>query len=316
MERPVTIITYEQIDLWITSLQDLLLADSFACAIGILRGGAPLALMVSHTIGVPVAFIRYERASRKAVWDSSLSPPAPGSKVLLCEDIAGRGYTMADCIALLESLGLKVKTLTAAYDELSRIRPDYGINAVGYFASFPWERHAHTDAYRADWLHTEAGRHGTLKEDHEYMTFALDLDGILMPDIPADQYDSNLEVALNQRDNLAPFAVAPGVEVKMARAIITARPEIDRTRTEHWLSKHGFDGIQLVMRDTTRYPEGEEGAVAHKIEAAIRLGCTHFIESDLTQAVMIAERAPLLRVVWWDAMKNAGKLIGAQKWSK
>lgn len=290
------------------------MAEGFVCAIGILRGGAPLALMVSHAIGVPVAFIRYERATREAVWDSSLPPPTPGSKVLLCEDISGRGYTMADCIELLQSLGLKVKTLTAAYDELSRIRPDYGINAVGYFASFPWERHAHTDAYRADWLRTMAGRNGTLKEDHEYMTFALDLDGILMPDIPADQYNSNLEAALNQRDDLSPFPGTPGIELKKARAIITARPEIDRARTESWLSKHGYDGIQLVMRDATRYPEGEEGAVAHKIDATIRLGCTHFIESDLGQAVLIAERAPLLRIIWWDAVKRTGKIIGAQTW--
>lgn len=314
MDRPVTIITYEQIDLWIASLQDTLLTEGFASAIGILRGGAPLALMVSHAIGVPVAFIRYERATRKAVWDSSLPPPAPGSKVLLCEDISGRGYTMADCIALLQNLGLNVKTLTAAYDELSRIKPDYGINAVGYFASFPWERHAHTDAYRVDWLRTEAGRRGTLKEDHEYTTFAVDLDGILVPDVPAEQYITDLEVALNQRDQLAPFPVIPGIELKKARAIITARPEIDRVRTERWLSKHGFDGIPLVMRDATHYPEGGEGAVAHKIDAAIRLGCTHFIESDLTQAVLIAERAPLMRVVWWDAIKNAGKLISAQTW--
>jgi hypothetical protein len=29
-----------------------------------------------------------------------------------------------------------LRTLTAAYDESSRIRPDCGIDAVGYFASF------------------------------------------------------------------------------------------------------------------------------------------------------------------------------------
>ncbi len=55
-------------------------------------------------------------------------------------------------------------------------------------------------------------------------------------------------------------------------------------------------------------------AVAHKIEAAIYLGRTHFIESDLSQAVLIAEHAPLLRIIWWDAVKKAGKIIGARNW--
>lgn len=314
MERPVVIMTYEQIDLWIASLQQTLLDEKFCCTIGILRGGAPLALMVSHTIGVPVAFIRYERASRKAVWDSSLPIPESGSKVLLCEDIAGLGHTLADCIALLVSYGLKVKTLTAAYDEMSRIHPDYGINAIGYFASFPWERHAYTDAYRADWQHTEAGRRGDLKEDHEYNIFAIDLDGILVPDVPIERYDTSLNLALDERDNLAPFAVPPGFDVMKARAIITGRPECDRARTEDWLAKHGFDHIPLVMRDPARYPDGVDGAVGHKTESALRLRCTHFIESDVKQAVLIAERAPLLRVVWWDATQNSGRLIGAQNW--
>jgi len=316
MDKPLAIITYERLDLWIASLQTALFAEGFSCAVGILRGGAPLALMVSHTIGVPVMFMRYERETRKPVWDSSVPIPPEGSKVLLCEDISGRGHTMADCIEFLEKRGLKVMTLTGAYDDLSRIQPDFGINAIGYFPSFPWERHAFTDAYRADWEQTHAGRTGTLKKDHEYATIAIDLDGIFLPDVPRKRYDADLEAALDERDNLAPYVIPPDVDVKQARAIITGRPETDRARTECWLAQHGFDGIPLVMRDPTRYREGMEGAVEHKTDAALRLGCTLFIESDLMQAVMIAERAPILRVVWWDAVKNIGKLISAQDWRK
>ena len=47
-----------------------------------------------------------------------------------------------------EQHGLVVRTLTAAHDELSRMKPDYSLDARGYFALFPWERQAHTDRYR------------------------------------------------------------------------------------------------------------------------------------------------------------------------
>lgn len=315
MDKPLVIMSYEQLDLWIASLQSELLAEGFSCAVGLLRGGAPLALMVSHAIGVPVAFMRYERATRKAVWDSTLPMPQPGSKVLLCEDIAGRGYTLLDCIEHLQSHGLKVKTLCAAYDDLSRMRPDWGNNAVGFFASFPWERHAYTDAYRADWQRTDAGRSGRLKEDHEYTVFTIDLDGILLPDVPPERYDADLTSALHERDNLAPHFVPPTIDVHNARAIITGRPEDDRERTQRWLDRHGFDGIPLIMRDPSRHPAGEMGAVAHKSEAALQLGCTVFIESDPAQALLIAECAPLLRVVWWNADKQEGRLVMARRWA-
>jgi hypoxanthine phosphoribosyltransferase len=135
-DKPIAVLTYEELERWIHSLQDSLSTEGFTCVIGILRGGAPLALMVSHTIGVPVVFLRYERSNRTVKWDSCLPMPPAGSKVLLCEDIAGSGHTLADCTAFLRGRGLILKTLTAAYDELSRIRPDYGMDAVGYFASF------------------------------------------------------------------------------------------------------------------------------------------------------------------------------------
>ena len=49
--------------------------------------------------------------------------------------------------------------------------------------------------------------------------------------------------------------------------------------------------------------------------AAIRCGVTHFIESDPVQAILIAQSAPLLRVIWWNAHARTGTLIGASAWS-
>lgn len=209
MEKPVFSISYELLDQWVTSLQPLLTQERFACAVGILRGGAPLALMVSHAIGVPTAFLRYERASGTVTWDSSIPVPPPGSKVLICEDIAGAGRTLADCVAFLKSYDLDVKTMTAGFDDLSSIRPDYSIDGRGYLIQFPWERHAHTDKYREAWQCTKAGRKGSIAEDHEYAAYAIDLDGILLPDVPLASYEADLASALRERDQLEPYRELP-----------------------------------------------------------------------------------------------------------
>lgn len=314
MQKPVLALTYDQIDHWIASLQPDLAGEGFACAVGILRGGGPLALMASHAIGAPAAFLRYERASRTVTWDSSIPIPPEGSKVLICEDIAGAGNTLDDCIAFLRGRGLVVKTLVAAFDDLSRIRPDYGVDARGYFVLFPWERHAYTDAYREAWRTTRAGTRGAIGEDHEFAVYAIDLDGILLPDVPPARYEADLAAALAERDALIPFERLPGIDLARAKAIVTGRPEMDRARTAAWLVRHGFDSPRLVMRDPTRHGDAPHEVAAHKAQAALALACTHFVESDPVQALHIARFAPLLRVVWWDAASGAGHLVSSHGW--
>lgn len=314
MEKPVLPLTYDQIDHWIASLAPELAREHFACAVGILRGGVLPAALVSHAVGVPAAFVRYERATRTVTWDSSIPIPARGSTVLLCEDIAGAGHTLADCVAFLREHGLVVKTMTVAFDDLSRMRPDYGLDGRGYFPLFPWERHAHTERYRARWRETKAGTLAAIGEDHEFAVYAIDLDGILLPDVPPHCYEADLEAALSERDELAPYAQVPFIDWHRTKAIVTGRPEMDRARTERWLGRHGYDRLQLVMRDPATHTDTPEQVAAHKAQAAVHLACTHFIESDPVQAIFIARHAPLVRVVWWDAARQAGTLIASHQW--
>lgn len=312
LNKPVLSVSYEHLDRWIASLQPALLEDGFTCIIGILRGGGPLALMVSHATGVAPAFLRYQRADRSVTWDSSIPVPPPGSKVLLCEDIAGAGHTLTDCLSFLRRQGLLVKTLTAGFDDLSVTRPDYGINGCGYFLQFPWERQACTDTYRDHWKDTAGGRAGHMAQDHEYDAYAIDLDGILLPDIPLEHYAGDRQAALERRDRLAPFNYLP--RWGAVKAIITGRPEMDRSRTQAWLSRQGYGHTPLIMRDTRLYSESPECVAAHKARAAVQLGCTHFVESDPLQAILISQQVPLLRIVWWDAEARQGRLIGAAAW--
>ncbi|MGH8780435.1 phosphoribosyltransferase family protein [Paraburkholderia sp.] len=317
MNKPVLPLTYEQLDHWIESLQPALATENFAAVVGILRGGAPLALMASYAMDVPVAFLRYDRRARHAMWDSSLPIPPHGSKVLLCEDIAGRGFTLVDCIAFLEQHGLTVKTLTGAFDGVSRMRPDYGREARGYFALFPWERQVYAQRYRADWRRTESGTGDASADEPEsaaQTAYALDLDGILLPDIPPAHYEADLAAALNERDALQPYAALPGVDLERVRAIVTGRPVHDRERTAAWLERHGFGHLELLMRAPDVHDDTPAGAAAHKAAAALRYGVTHFVESDPVQALLIARQAPLLRVIWWDAATRVGTMVGASPW--
>lgn len=273
-----------------------------------------MALMISHATGVEPAFLRYRRADRSVAWDSSVSIPPPGSKVLLCEDIAGAGHTLKDCLSFLECRDLKVKILTAGFDDLSSIRPDYGIDGRGYFLQFPWERQAYTRAYREHWNNTGGGRTGQMAQDHEYDVYAIDLDGILLPDIPYQRYAADLQAALCERDHLEPYERLP--PLGQIKAIITGRPEMDRVRTKAWLSRHGHGETPLIMRDTRLYNDSPEQVSTHKAKAVLQLGCTHFVESDPVQAILIAQHAPLLRVIWWDAGSEQGRLIGAAGWEQ
>ncbi|MEQ5843289.1 phosphoribosyltransferase [Paraburkholderia acidicola] len=318
MNRPVLPLTYEQLDHWIESLQPELAAEKFTAAIGILRGGAPLALMASHVAGIPVAFLRCDRRSRHVTWDSTLPVPPHGSKVLLCEDIAGRGFTLIDCIAFLEQHGLVVKTLTGTFDEESRIRPDYGLDAVGYFSLFPWERLVSSERHRDDWLGTDdepdIDPSDPASDNQQHATYAIDLDGILLPDVPPAHYEADLAAALNERDALSPYEALPGIDRTRIHAIVTGRPVFDRERTVAWLDRHGFGHLELVMRAPDAHDGTPAGTAAHKAAAALRCGVTHFIESDPAQALLIARQAPLLRVVWWDATTRTGTLASASQW--
>ncbi|ROM72234.1 phosphoribosyltransferase [Pseudomonas brassicacearum] len=311
MSKRVLSVTYEQIDQWIASIQIQLIQEEFVCIIGILRGGGPIALMASHATGAPVAFLRYDRAAREVSWDSSIPIPDTNSKVLLCEDISGVGNTLSDCREFLRQRGLKVRILTAGFDDKSIIRPDYGIDGRGYFLLFPWERQSFTDEYRRHWIKTRGGTTSAMGNDHDYDTYAIDLDGILLPDISPARYEANLERALLERDDLEPFSLLPAH--KRVEAIITGRPEMDRDRTLLWLRQYGYGEVELRMRDTARYDDSPGQVALHKARAALDLACTHFIESDPVQAVLISTAAPLLRVIWWDAITRQAKLISSSE---
>jgi len=261
----------------------------FDAVVAIARGGLPAALIASTALDLPLHALSYERRTRGVSWFTAQVPPA-GARVLLVEDIAGRGTTLSDSIEFLAAAGYAFKVFTLAYDAESRVRPDFGVEIPpGLRAWFPWERESVTPAY-------DATRNLPGQPADAYASWAIDLDGILLPDLSPGLYETDLAATLARRDLLLPCEVLPARDLSRL-TIITGRPEQDRARTQDWLHRHGFHG-KLVMRDETRHSAGQ--TAEHKAQA-ILAGChTHFIESDMAQALEIARRVQVARVYWWN----------------
>ena len=280
---------YGRIEALVSSFISQWRSVGFEAVVAIARGGLVPAVMASTELGLPLYGLAYARGKREVSWFTA-QKPAAGCRVLLVEDVAGRGTTLTDCRAFLHALGYEVAVFALAHDAQSRIVPDYGIAVPdGFKAWFPWERHSITPAFAA--TNNQPDR-----PEHEYVSWAIDLDGVLLADLPEDQYAAALHDTLAQRDVLPPNESLPGLDLSGV-TIITGRPEQDRRRTELWLARHGFHG-PLVMRDDARYSASQ--TPQHKADAILRRCHTHFIESDPVQSLEIARLVKVARIVWWN----------------
>jgi hypoxanthine phosphoribosyltransferase len=285
---------YDRVESVVMGYVPLWRTGGFDGVVAIARGGLIPATIAATALDLPLFALTYARAGRRVAWFTA-AQPAPASRLLLVEDIAGRGTTLVDCLAFLRSAGHDARTFTLAYDAQSRLRPDYSQEIPpGRAAWFPWERESITDAFAA--TDNQPGQ-----PLHRYASWAIDLDGVLLPDLPATDYVRDLEDTLWRRDRLKPCAALPRLDLDLNRvAIITGRPEPDRARTRAWLDRHGFRG-PLAMRDPGRHTAAQ--TPAHKAEAILAGRHTHFLESDAAQAIDIALRLKVARVYWWDGAR-------------
>lgn len=263
--------------------------SNFDAVVAIARGGLVPGVMVSTALDIPLYAVGYDRARRHVSW-FSVSRPKRNARVLVVEDIAGRGTTLSDSLSFLQGYGLQTQVFTLAYDAESRITPDFGIElAQGYRAWFPWERESITPAF-------DVTANRPAAREYTYASWAIDLDGVLLPDLPEHMYAQALEDTLAQRDTLLPSTTLPDLDLATV-TIITGRPEQDRVRTQNWLTSHGFHG-PLVMRDPSRYDVDQ--TALHKAAALLQRRHTHFLESDVEQALEISHHTQVARVFWWN----------------
>lgn len=283
---------YSRIEAVISGFVPIWREGAFDAVVAIARGGLAPGMMASSQLSIPLHALAYGRQDRSVTWFTA-SRPQPASKLLVVEDVAGRGTTLLDSIEFLRRQGHEPSVFALAYDAESRVTPDYGIEIPpGFRAWFPWERESITPSFTAT-------SNRPSRPEHEYASWAIDLDGVLLADLPEHLYAEALQETLARRDMLLPNQVLPGLDLSDV-SIITGRPEQDRSRTQTWLDRHGFHG-PLVMRDERRYTAAQTSI--YKADTLLARCHTHFIESDPVQALDIASRARVARVIWWNGSK-------------
>lgn len=294
-------IGYDQAERMVSALLGGVAAWGAEAVVAIPRGGLVPGTMVSCMLALPLHMIGWDRRSGRTEWIGE----APVEKrILLVDDCCASGATMQSVHDVLVEQGFDCATLSIVHDpETSRFVPDYSHPMAELFR-FPWERGEATPAARA-----RRALGAAAEREYEAPFFGLDLDGVFLPDVPRAHYDADLEVALRRRQMLEPFAVLPPFDAARA-VVITGRPESDRAETQAWLAQFGYQELQLECRPAD--VSAEIGAIArYKAMTAMRLGCTHFIESEAEQAIRIAALAPHLVVSWWSADDVRAWVVGA-----
>lgn len=288
-------LSYDEISQWIDAIAPELQAGNYAGIVAVLRGGIFPAQCAAFATGVPLSFLRYGRRDQQATWVGS--PPPPG-RVLICEDVAGCGLTLVNAVRQVAGTHPEYDVLTIVSDGLSRLRPRWSMVLPGVQTVFPWERHDQTPRHQRDWHAGGAMGSLTMRADHDYRFWGVDLDGVLCEDLAPADYALDLEACLARRDSI-PLAVRAPRLSPASHVIVTGRPIQDAERTSAWLATHGIRDVQVRFRDPSTHGSSIDAVAAHKGQTADALGCSDFIESCAHQATLIALGWPHMRVYWW-----------------
>ena len=287
-DRKPVFLGYDQTERMLAALLNRAAAWQPDVVVGIARGGVVPATMAATILALPLATIAYDRVAARGEW---IGPSPEGARVLLVDDGCSTGGTMRTVRDMLLAEGRACLTLTVVHDpEHSDFTPDLS-HPMRELWRFPWERGEATPAGRA---HRAAGHGPDRRMEQPYV--GMEFDGVLCPPDVRPGGEDDAEPAL-------PFFSEDRA------AVITARPESERARTAAWLARHGHGGLALECR-----PDGLSGpalVARYKAETATRIGCTHFVESEPQQAILIAALAPHLIVTWWSAERGRPFTVGA-----
>ena len=298
--RKPVFLGYDQTERMIAALLDRAAAWQPDAVVGIARGGLVPASMAAGLLATQLAMIGFDRPSGRVAW---IGMPPTGQRVLLVDDGCSTGGTMVAVRTALLAEGRDCLTLAVVHDpDVTSYVPDLS-HPMRALWRFPWERGEATPTGRA-LRATGAGPDRAT----EAPFYGLDLDGVFLPDIPNALYEADLNAAVAQRHDTAPYEALPSFDPVRA-VIITGRPEMDRALTLEWLARHGHAYLAVECRPDDM-PHETRLIARYKADAATRLGCTHYIESDPEQAILIAARAPHLVVSWWSAALARAFLIG------
>ena len=151
----VNVISWAEIDGLVELLADKVSSLGLDAIVGISRSGLVPAVMLSHTIGVrALSVINIARtlsdeinaAKKEPVCHGILDPRAlAGRKLLLVDDIVGKGLTMRMAVEALRDIGASPLSATLVVNQanlgdtpLDRVVDYFGCTVHGWVV-FPWE---------------------------------------------------------------------------------------------------------------------------------------------------------------------------------
>ncbi|WPS85678.1 phosphoribosyltransferase (plasmid) [Brevibacillus halotolerans] len=291
MKNKLMYLSYDYMALKMDAMIESIREEEFSALVVIVRGGIFPGIHLSVRTGLPIYYLQYNRNMNPATINWIGKAPSLG-KILLCEDMAGSGFTLIDSRSFLENLGYTVKAFVIYKDTFSASHPEFTCfettNPKERFI-LPWEKSK---------LNPMCGFTSDMKkQDHEYEFVGWDMDGIFLADVPIEQYERDLEKALLVRDSYKPAYNAPSLGDN--DVIITGRPKSDSERTHEWLQKYNMLH-PLYLRDDAVEKVTSFSVALWKGRKALEIGCSKYVESDAEQAMHIANNYPHLEVVWWN----------------
>jgi hypoxanthine phosphoribosyltransferase len=292
-------LNYDRTERMIAVLLERAVAWRPDVVVGITRGGLVAATMAATILAKPVAAIGYDRATGHVSWQGS--PPA-GKRVLLVDDACSTGATMARVREALLEEGRACLTLAVVHDpERTGFVPDLS-HPMRALWRFPWERGEATPAGRA----LRATGAGPDRSTEAPFT-AMDLEVLLLP--PTDAALTLDLVAALPSHQPRPPALSMPLFMPEQAVLVTGRPESERLLIQRMLGRRGIVTPLHCRPDDT--PDDARSVAAHKAAAALHWGCTHFIESDPGQAILIAAVVPHLIITWWPRESGRACVVSA-----
>jgi len=123
-------ITYSEYGELLDEFADMLSKDEFAGVCGIIRGGLPIAVHLSHFLNIDLI------NENDLILDGNNYRNA--GSILLVDDIVDTGKVMREII--VQCAGLPLKTAALYCKPHTTYKPDYYVRETVDWIVFPWER--------------------------------------------------------------------------------------------------------------------------------------------------------------------------------
>lgn len=244
------------------------------------RSGMRVASEISIRLGLPLYEATAEHGLRQCgggvrMRDKAIHGPRKsfdGGQIVLVEDSTCSGFSVVELRSNPELAKLPVYAVYGASPGKDRVD--------GYAVHHELPH----------WFEWNLWNNGQILRD---FNTAIDWDGVLNPDCPPDEDDDGQRYT-TWLQNVKPIRTPRSYEVPF---IITARRVAYREIAEAWLAKYSINYGELIMFPGSFSERSQACIGSWKAEKAKQVGARMFIESDPTQAKIIAAGANGCRVL-------------------